>query len=129
MVQRAIDGVNGDEAVFFEIEDRESSGFAIAAGDDAIVAVGNARHLQFDIELIGPEPWQGAVAFFLAGDGGGDALRLVGGVLDGFETEAGMRKSAGMLGTIADGEDMVVAGLQMFVDGDAVGNGEARFSR
>jgi hypothetical protein len=87
--------------------------------------LGDSGHLELYVELIGPKPGQGTVRVGAAGDCGSDGLGLVGGVLDGLETDAVNRENAGMFRAVADGEDVRIIGLKILVDGDAVRDSEA----
>src|SRR5260370_33408212 len=87
MVKRAIYRVYRNELTFFEVENRNLPAFGIASGNGAIVPIRNSGHLQFDLELIRPEPRQSSINISAARNGGGNALRLIGCVLDGLQTD------------------------------------------
>ena len=130
VVEGAIDGVDGHEPASCEIKDGELFRFGGAAGNDVIVVVGEASHLELDVELIAPKPGKSAVRFAAAGDSGGDVLCLIGGVLYGFKAKMLVEgEGARVRGAVADGVDVFVLREEMIVDNDAVAGSEAGMLR
>src|SRR5258708_6077947 len=120
MVKRPINRVDGDETALLEIENGKFSAFRGPAGNNAIVSIRNAGHLQLDLELIRPKPGQRSISASPPSDCGGDALRLVGCVLHGFQPDPCASKFTGVLGAISNGKNVFVVSLQILIYGDAV---------
>ena len=95
---------------------------------DCVVACGDAGDLQFQIALVAPEPRHLFVGLRPAGETGGDAAPLVDRVLHQFEANAAGGERGREIGAIADRGDRRVAGHEIFVDDDAVIDGEPGFA-
>src|SRR3546814_8931513 len=82
-----IDAVERDQPAALEIEDGEAAGRRIAAQDRLVVAGRKAHGLELQVILVRPEPGHGMIGFFPAHDVGHGGLRLVIGVLHGFQAD------------------------------------------
>ncbi len=83
----------------------------IATHHRLIEASRDSGHLKVDVELIAPEPRYGSIWNRFADDRLRDRRGLIYGILHGFETHASSGMNVGIVGAIADGEDVVVVGL------------------
>ena len=107
------------------VEDGEAAVVRLAAQMALGGVAGEADHLQLDVALVRPEPRHGAIGFALAGERGGQRLRLIDGVLHRFQPHAALQLPVIEGDAIADGEEAGHAGLHEVVDQDAVVDGGA----
>ncbi len=90
-----------------------------------VVARRQPGDLQAQRPLLAPEPRQGGIGVRLAEDPVGDAARVVGGVLHGFETgHRALCVPRGEGAAIADRRNIDIGGQEFLIDDDAVGHRE-----
>src|ERR1700742_1319861 len=106
MIAGAVHGFDADEVAVAVAEGRELPLLAIAAYHDAIIAGGQARHLQFVRSLVAPEPRQPVIGLGMPREPRGDAAGMVGGFLHRFQPQRAAEPLALVERAIADRRDV-----------------------
>ena len=102
-----IDAVERDDPALAQIDRRKAARRRLAADDDVVMTDRKADRLQPQIILVGPEPGHRRIRLGRAGDRLGRDIRLIVGVLDGFQPDPrAARKGVFMRGAIADRIDV-----------------------
>ena len=123
MIGRLVHRVGAEPRAVLEVEYRERTLFNRPANNLFVVAEGQPGHLQFQVELIRPEPRRGVIGFVLARDRRPCRARLIGRVLNRFQPDAVPGEAAMEPGDIADRQHVGLAGMHVFVDPDPVFTG------
>ena len=92
----------------------------VAAQDQLVVRVADARDLQLQVVLVGPEPGHVGVGLRLARDRPRHRLGLLHRVVHRFQAQAALEQRVRVVGHVAGGEDRRIAGAPEGVDHDAV---------
>src|SRR5256885_7387663 len=119
VIRRTIDGLHTDELPGFVAKCRKRSPPAIAPHHDAIISGGQARDLKLVLALIAPEPRQTIIGLCVAGQPRGNAARVIGGVLHGFQPQRPAEARAYEQRAIADRGDIRIRREQLLVDDDS----------
>ena len=115
-VAAAIDAVDRRQPAVPEVERREAAPGGVAAQDQLVVRVADARDLELEVVLVGPEPGHLGIGLRPARDRLGDRLGLGHGVVHRFEPQAAPEQRIGVIGQVARGEDQGIAGAAAVVD-------------
>ncbi|MCY1424058.1 hypothetical protein D9M71_397900 [compost metagenome] len=92
-----------------------------------VIALGQTDHLQPQLVLIRPEPRNGRIGLGFAANRRGDAACLFECVGHRLQAKAPTEQGIGVIGAIAGGMDLRVAGLAEVIDQNAVVDHQARF--
>src|SRR6516165_10660190 len=119
-----VEGVDGDQLSATAIFHGKSRRGAVADHCGAVVAVGEARHLQLDLVLVRPEPWHRIIRLRPPQDARGGGLGLIDGVLHALQAQLPPEAPARETGAVADRVDVRLRGACERVDQNAVAAGE-----
>jgi len=125
---RAIDAINRNNLAALEVEGGEAAPVPpVAPHHDALITLAEADDLQLDVVLVGPEPGQRLVGLFLVTQACRGSLGLVGGVGHRLQPQALLVKSIWMIGAVTSRDDIAIGGTAVFIDQDAVIDGQPGF--
>ena len=116
--------VGGDEFALAEVDAAEVTLTRRVTTEQHFVVPGvETCNLEFEIVLVGPEPWKRSDCAVFSADCRRSDLGLLAGARYGFQTNTRAVSSHGVAGAVAGGHDVGVAGAGLVVDHDAVVDG------